>query len=164
MSAAGLVEVEVRGVRPALAEALPVAAVVCRRGASDQQGLCITIGAGDAHALQHELQGQETPRSQAVCVAGQVAMALGGRVAAARLLCDGPARLTGALELATSHGSVSVPATPGQALSAAVCLGVPLLADAALFPAPLPSTVALEGPIATFLDSLDVSALEQGPE
>lgn len=152
------VELEVRGVRPSTPEAVPVAAVVRRRDRADDQVLCVTIGAGDAHALWHELHGQETPRSQAVGVVSRLAEALGARLAAALLVADGPGQLTARFEVETPGGSVGVPATPGQALAAAVCLGVPLLADAALFPAD--AAVVLGDPIAAFLDSLDLRALE----
>lgn len=158
----GVIELEVRGVHPCTPEMLPVAAVVCRRDQPGQQALCVTIGAGDAHALRHELQGQETPRSQAVGVARHIAEALGGRLAAARLVADGPGQLTARLEVETTAGPVAVPATPGQALAAAVCLGVPLLADAALFPPEADAAVALGGPIAAFLDTLDLHALGEG--
>lgn len=162
MSGAALepeLELEVRGVRLPLHDALPAMALVVRRGDEERRGLSLQIAAGDAHALAHELRGQETPRSQAVGLLRQAVEALGGSVRAAHLRPAAAGLLSAAVELETARGRVEVPTPPGQALAAAVRLGLPLLADAALFPPDEPGAVALDGPLAAFLETLDVRGL-----
>lgn len=161
------VELEVRGVRPQPGDTvLPIAAVVHRRGRPADEALSIVIGAGDAHTLAHELRGEQTPRSQAVEVVSRVADALGGRLRAALLVADGPRQLTGRIEIDCASGVLTVDATPGQVLAAAVCLGVPLLADACLFQLSSndESDAELGDSLATFLRDLDMSGLGSDAE
>jgi bifunctional DNase/RNase len=155
----GSIELEVRGVRMPTHDALPGAVLVGRRHQPDNRVLLVHIGAGDVHALHHELRGQQTMRSRAVCLVGRVAAALGGRLRAARLVAAGAGRLAAVLEVDAPAGPVEVPAEPGQALAAAVCLRVPLRAEAALFPPSQPGQMSLSGPVASFLDTLDLSEL-----
>jgi bifunctional DNase/RNase len=160
------VELEVRGVWPAHSGAAQAAVVVCRRGDAAREWLTLQISAGDAHALHHELQGEQTPRSQAVCLAAAIAVALGGQVTAARLVSSAPGLVAAELDLETGAGRTTVPATPGQACAAAVCLGTPLYAPADLFPVPettpaeavLPPSAGAD-PFAQFIATLDLDGL-----
>lgn len=152
-------ELEVRGVRLPIHDTLPAAALVVRRGDEERRGLSLHLAAGDAHALAHELRGQETPRSQAVGLLGQAVAALGGSVRAAHLRPAADGLLSAAVELETSRGRIEVPAAPGQALATAVRLGVPLLADACLLGQDSPAAAPLGGPLAAFLEDLDVTGL-----
>jgi hypothetical protein len=145
----GSIELEVRGVRMPTHDALPGTVLVGRRHQPDNRVLLVHIGAGDVHALHHELRGQQTMRSRAVCLVGRVAAALGGRLRAARLVAA-------VLEVDAPAGPVEVPAEPGQALAAAVCLRVPLRAEAGLFPPSQPGQTSLSGPVASFLETLDL--------
>ncbi len=158
--AASTVELEIRGVRPPAHGALPAAALLCLRGDA-ARGLSLQIGVGDAHTLLHELRGEDTPRAQAVRSLGCVAEALGGRVTAARLVSDGPSRLTAVLEVHTPAGSVEVPTAPGQALAAALLLQVPLLADGDMLGGGQQPAPVLGGAVAAFLDALDLRALDE---
>src|SRR5687767_10769364 len=121
------IELVVRGVRMvAEPDGLPTVLVgPCNR--ADVNLLTVHVGPGDAHSLQHELQGQPTTRSQAVSLLERVAAALHGQMIAAHLVSIRPGLITGAIEIATPQGLIQVPTEPGQALSIAVCLGLPLL-------------------------------------
>lgn len=156
-------ELAVRGVRMPLHDALPAVVLVGPRDRPDRPPLALHIGADDAHSLHHELRGQETTRSRAVGLAERVAAALGGRLAAARLIPVGPGVITAEVEVDTPSGPVDVRTEPAQALAAAVSLGVPLLADVALFPPGAPGELSLSEPVASFLDTLDLTGLGEQP-
>jgi bifunctional DNase/RNase len=163
MMQSSAVELEVRGVRMPANQALAAVALVGRRGTADGRVLSLQIGVGDAHSLHHELHGHETTRSQAVSLAGRLVGALGGRLKATRLVAEGPNTVTAVVEIETPTGSVEVPAEPGQALATAVHLGLPLLGDPVLFPPRQSRESVLTGPIAAFLDSLDLRGLGEPP-
>jgi bifunctional DNase/RNase len=158
----GTIEIEVRGVQPH--EESRGLVLVGRRGGSDPQVLALEIPRGDVHALWHELQGHETTRTQAVDLAGSIAAALGGRFVAVRLSACEPGFVKGSIEIETSGGTVGVFTQPGQALAWALRLGLPLLADDDVLP-PIekPSDPALAGPVAAFLNSLDLGGLGGAP-
>lgn len=150
-------ELEVCGLGARCPGGQPTAALVRPRDSTEAGVLALEVGAGDAHALRHELHGQATPRSQALDLAGHVARALGGSVVSARLVPDGPERLRAELEVAGPGGTVRIPATPGQALGVALSLRVPLLGHSSLF-----RPTRLNAAIAAFLETLDFSHF-QGP-
>ncbi|HEY8476281.1 MAG TPA: bifunctional nuclease domain-containing protein [Chloroflexota bacterium] len=156
------IEVELHGVHSSSGDVAHTVAVIGPRHASESRLLALDIGPGDAHFLWHERRGQETVRSQALCLADRIAAAMGGRVAAAHLVSVGPGLVTAAVVLETPSGRVEVPTEPGQAIAISVRLDVPLFVDAALL-GPRPSAPEpIGGPLAAFLDTLDLSGLGDG--
>ena len=69
-SSAVAVECELRGVRLSDHKEQVAVAVVGPRDRRDVPSVLLFVGAGDAHTLSHELRGEETPRSQALCLVG----------------------------------------------------------------------------------------------
>lgn len=151
------IELGVLGVRLFPGERQRAAVVVEARQRATPQVLAIHITLAEAHALEHGLRGEQTSRSQDFELLGRAVEALGGAVRAARLVQVQPGVVTGRLELRTARRSVSLPVAPVQAMTAAIHLAVPLLADAALFEPPVEQP--LGGPIAAFLQTLDLSVL-----
>lgn len=154
------VEIEIRDVTiPARPFLDPCAArvILGRRSHPEERALSLQVGIAEAHALQHELRGQETMRSQTVRLCDEITSVLGGHLVAARLIKQGPHLLTAVVEIATPDNVVALPAEPGQALAIAVRLRVPLFADPAVFPADLESTAPPLSPaIVNFLNTLDL--------
>jgi bifunctional DNase/RNase len=151
-SSGELVELDVREVRPPSSGTGP-AVVVCPRGQRHGPSLAVPIGAAEAHALYHELNAQDTPRSHALLLLGSVIEAVGGRACAARLTADDHDGLGGLLEIELANGRVQVGACPSQALAVAVRLGLPLLADASLL-ADAPRRTSLETVVADLVNGL----------
>jgi hypothetical protein len=157
----GWIELVVRGIQMPTDEGGLASIVIGPCNHPTTALLTMQVGTGDAHALGHELRGETTTRSQAVCLVSRVAEALGGTVVAAHLVLIRPGVVTGSLEVETPSGTVSIPAEPGQVLSAAICLDIPLIAERDLFAPPRPET-PITGQLATFLAGLDLSDLEPG--
>lgn len=154
------VEVEIRDVSiPALPLHGSYAArvVLGRRSYPAERALSLQVGFAEAHALQHELRGNETMRSQTIRLLGEVTTALGGRVMAARLVKQAPHILTATIDVATPQKTIELPTEPGQALALAVRLGIPLLADPAVFSSASESAAPPLSPvISNFLQTLDL--------
>jgi hypothetical protein len=151
-----MIDLEIRGFwRPPQTD-LPVI-VVGRQGGVGARVLLLSLCADDLHALNHEIRGQMTLRSQAVELACAVAVALSGQVTAANLVAAPGGGFSATLEIDGPRGRSSIPVPPGPALAAAVRLGLPLRTDEVLLPAS--DAPALAAPVAEFLDSLDLSAL-----
>ena len=159
-----LVELEVRGIRLGTHREQAAVALVAPRDRSAACALSFFIGAGDAHALGHELGGEETTRSQALQLVSRAVSLLGGRLAAVHLVPTEFGMLTGTLEIETPLGYVSVPAEPGQVLAVAVRLGVPLLGDSSLFASLAPPAAEPLSPMWTgLLESIDLCGLPDPP-
>jgi hypothetical protein len=109
-----------------------------------------------ARVIELEVRGvRAAPRSQAIHLAEDLVAALGGRLAAARLVADGPTSVSALIDRDTPTGTIAVAASPGQALAAVIGLGVPLLGDAQLVSEDvLPAKPT--GELAAFLESLDL--------
>ncbi|MPZ13736.1 MAG: hypothetical protein GEU73_04820 [Chloroflexi bacterium] len=137
----------------------PAAAIVAPRDPADGCALCIDLGHREAQTLAHELQGGETSRGQALVLVNRVAELLQGAVVGAFLLSCRPGCLRAAIRVRTPSALVELPTEPGQALAAALLLQIPLLADRKLFERGPTEPPSINGSLAAFLDTLDVSCL-----
>lgn len=156
------VEIAIRDVNCPLLEPRAASVIIGRRDRPEERAFSLCIGAAEAHALQHELRGEETMRSQALHLAHCIAAVLGGRLKAARLVPSGRGVLSALIEVETPLGPVEVPIQPGQALALATRLGVPLLAAACLFPTQVVPT-PLGQAVLDFLETLDFDENDQAP-
>ena len=122
----------------------------------DRQILCLEISAAEAHLLHHELGCEETLRSQVVVLMNRVVSAAGARVAGARLIAAAPDVFAAAIQIVVGDRLIEVPAEPAHAIAVAVRLGVPLVAEAALFPpCRCEEAAPLSRAIADLLDALE---------
>jgi bifunctional DNase/RNase len=76
------------------------------------------------------------------------------RLIGARLIQVAPELFTAAVLVDTPWGPAQVATEPSLALAIAVALGVPLQADAALFPPDISDEPQLSSAVTAFLDSL----------
>jgi hypothetical protein len=112
--------------------------------------------------LAHERAGSETSRIQAISLANRIAQVLQADVVGALLIQCQPGCLRAAIQLRTPDALVEVPTEPCQALAAAVCLHIPLLADRRLFEHTQITPPVIDGSLAAFLETLDLSKLDHG--
>ncbi len=138
------------------------AAVIAPRDPADGHSLWIDLQHHEAHVLAHELAGEETSRSQAISLTNRIAQVLQGGVVGALLIQCHEGCLRAAIQVRTPDALVEVPTEPGQALAAAVCLHIPLLADRRLFVHSEEQLPPISGSVASFLESLDLSSLNEG--
>src|SRR3954471_873582 len=97
MSSGYAIEVDVRGLRPP-ADGGPPTLVLAERGQPAGRQLALPLGLPEAHSLLHELQGQDTPRAEALGVLGDTIAALGAQLTCARLLKDDLGGVIGRLD------------------------------------------------------------------
>lgn len=147
------VEVDIRALQPPF-DGGPATIVLGQRGQRDGPRIVPPVPGAEVHSLLHELQGQETPRSESLGLLADVLHAVGGRVASVRLGAeDDGTSIAGCLDLETPGGAQLLAAAPAQAVAAAVRLAVPLLVDPVLFDLSAQRT-SLEAAVAEVLNGL----------
>jgi bifunctional DNase/RNase len=148
------VEVDIRALRPPF-DGGTATIVLGERGQRDGPRIVVPVAGSEVHTLLHELQGQETPRSESLGLLEGALASVGGRVAAAHLSSEaGGPGIAGWLDLETPGGAQVLAAAPAQAVAAAVRLAVPLLVDPVLFDQS-PQRTSLEAAVADVLSGLD---------
>jgi bifunctional DNase/RNase len=148
------VEVDIRALRPSV-DGAAATIVLGARGQRDGPRITVPVAGSEVHSLLHELQGQETPRSESLGLLEGALASLGGRVVATHLGSEpGGTGFTGWLDLETPAGPHMLAAAPAQAVAAAVRLAVPLLVDQVLFDLTAQRT-SLEVAVADVLNHLD---------
>jgi bifunctional DNase/RNase len=155
------IEVVLRTVRAFPTDQRP-AAVIAPRNPAEGRALSIFLGHQEAQMLARELCDSETSRSQAISLASRIAEALQGGLVGALLTQCHPGCLRAAIQIRTPAALVEIPTEPGQALAAAVCLHLPLLADRRLFEGEELAPPTIGGSLGTFLETLDLSSLDRG--
>jgi hypothetical protein len=142
-----MLELQVRHVRMPLHDALPAVVLLSPRDWPDARVLRVPIGAADAHALLSELRG-----APACGRAGSPGGLLSGTLSRGLVVRLVPAAGVAERALEPAGGIVDVPMEPGQALAAAVRLGIPVLGDPRLF-----SDESVEpAGVAAFLESHEI--------
>jgi hypothetical protein len=135
-------------------------AIIAPRDAADGCPLGIELGLQEAQVLERELAGAETSRSQAIALASRIAPVLQAELLAAVLTQCRPGCVRAFIQVRTQDALIEVPTEPGQALSAAVCLRIPLLADRRLLRRADDDLPPIGGAVRQFLESLDLSPLD----
>lgn len=125
-----MIEMRVRMVESSPKSGPPTAILEPRDGGFPR--LVVSMGIGEAHALIHELQGQDTLPAQSFALLARTLLGLRGTVLAVELVPATTGMAAALVRLKCPTGELPIPIEVGRAIGLAVHLRVPIMASRGL--------------------------------